>query len=503
MPRFIKTDKEYQRLMINIDLSKQIVPGSFEDTISKVIDLVDTSNFDAKIKNDLTGRPAYNPKLILKIILYAYSIGIFYSRKISKLCFDNVIMMALSENTTPDFTLIADFISTNEKEIIILFQKVLLICEENKLLGHTTFALDGCKLPSNASKEWSGTFSELSKKSEKLKNKLRKIIDQQKAEDSNPTKEEIEKHKKTTDKLNRSISKIDYFLNTEQKKISKREHENKSNITDNESAKIQTGHGVIQGYNGQALVDDKHQVIVGAEAFGTGPDNDLLEPMIEAAEKNMTSIGKNYDYFEGKTIAADTGYFSEANLKAAYDKKIDAYIPDQQFRKRDIRFKDKDKHNPKKNDKFIKEDFKFYSGKDCFICKNNRVLKKEGKVCKIKNNYYQKYIARQKDCAVCKLRNKCLRNEKTRRRTLMFHIKKIDCWTDRIFIKEMIAKIDSLSGRKKYSLRMGIVEPVFANIRIHKRLDRFTLRGKSKVNCQWLLFCLVHNIGKIMKYGKS
>ena len=69
---------------------------------------------------------------------------------------------------------------------------------------------------------------------------------------------------------------------------------------------------VIQGYNGQAFVDDKHQIIVGAEAFGTGPDNDLLEPMIEAAEKNMTSIGKSADYFEGKTIAADTGYFSEA-----------------------------------------------------------------------------------------------------------------------------------------------------------------------------------------------
>jgi transposase len=498
MPRFIKTDKEYQRLMLNIDLGKQIVPGSFEDTIFKVIDLADTSIFEAKIKNDLTGRPAYNPKILLKVILYAYSIGTFYSRKISKLCIDNVIMMALSENTTPDFTLIADFISSNEKEITLLFQKVLLICEENKLLGHTTFALDGCKLPSNASKEWSGTFSELSKKSEKLKNKLQKIIDSHKSEDSDPINGEIEKHKKATDKLNKSISKIDRFLTTEQKKIGKRDNENKSNITDNESAKIQTGHGVIQGYNGQAFVDDKHQIIVGAEVFGTGPDNDLLEPMIEVTEKNMTSIGKSADYFDGKTIAADTGYFSEANLKAASDKKIDAYIPDQQFRKRDIRFKDKDKHNPKKNDKFIKEDFKFDSEKNCFVCKNNCILKKEGKVCKIKNNYYQKYIARQKDCAACKLRKKCLRNEKTRRRTLMFHIKEID----RDFTKEMIAKIDTIEGRKKYSLRMGIVEPVFANIRIHKGLDRFTLRGKSKVNCQWLLFCLVHNIGKIMKYGQ-
>lgn len=116
MPRFIKTDKEYQRLMITIDLGKQIVPGSFEETISKVIDIIDTSIFEAKIKNDITGRPAYNPRILLKIILYAYSIGYFYSRRISKLCIDNVVMMALCENTTPDFTLIADFISSNEKK---------------------------------------------------------------------------------------------------------------------------------------------------------------------------------------------------------------------------------------------------------------------------------------------------------------------------------------------------------------------------------------------------
>ena len=140
MPRFIKTDKEYQRLMITIDLGKQILPGSFEETISKVIDIIDTSNFEAKIKNDITGRPAYNPRILLKTILYAYSIGYFYSRRISKLCIDNVVMMALCENTTPDFTLIADFISSNEKEIIVLFLKQSLPWHSNTL-QHLTWIL--------------------------------------------------------------------------------------------------------------------------------------------------------------------------------------------------------------------------------------------------------------------------------------------------------------------------------------------------------------------------
>ena len=498
MPRFIKTDKEYQRLMITIDLGKQIVPGSFEETISKVIDIIDTSIFEAKIKNDITGRPAYNPRILLKTILYAYSIGYFYSRRISKLCIDNVVMMALCENTTPDFTLIADFISSNEKEIIVLFQKVLLICEENKLLGHTTFALDGCKLPSNASKEWSGTFSELAKKSEKLKNKLEKIIDLHKSEDSNPINEEVEKHEKAAEKLNKSILKIDNFIEQEQKKIGKRSNENKSNITDNESAKMQTTHGVIQGYNGQAFVDAKHQVIVGAEVFGSGPDNNHLEPMIEVTEKNMKSIRKDEDYFEDKTLSADTGYFSENNLKYASDKKIDAYIPDQQFRKRDVRFKDKKEDHSKKSKRISREDFRYDENSDCVICPcGNKLALSKSEVI-IKNITYKKYIGKKSFCSVCPDRNKCLRNEKTRYR--VFQIAK-DI-SGREYTKEMIAKIDTPEGRKKYSLRMGIVEPVFANIRIHKGLDRFTLRGKSKVNCQWLLFCIVHNIGKIMKYGQ-
>jgi hypothetical protein len=67
----------------------------------------------------------------------------------------------------------------------------------------------------------------------------------------------------------------------------------------------------------------------------------------------------------------------------------------------------------------------------------------------------------------------------------------------------MKKKIDTPEGRKQYSRRIGIVEPVFGNIRACKRMDRFTLRGKTKVNIQWLLYCIVHNMEKILNYGKS
>lgn len=101
--------------------------------------------------------PAYDPRLLLKIAIFAYSRGITASRKIARACEENVVFMALSANTRPHFTTIADFIAGLDREMLRLFRDVLLVCDGMGLIGKEMFAIDGCKLPSNASKEWSGT----------------------------------------------------------------------------------------------------------------------------------------------------------------------------------------------------------------------------------------------------------------------------------------------------------------------------------------------------------
>lgn len=334
MAKFIKTDKIQDNVFVPFKLSEQIIEGTFEHTIQFMVkNKIDITPFIDKIKNDKTGRPAWNPKVLLKIILFAYSRGIISSRKISELCKHNVIAMALTENSTPDFTVIADFVSGMKDEITSVFINILLVIDELNLLGNTTFALDGCKLSGNASKEYSGTFSDLEKKAKKIKDKIDLLIEKHKLEDKSDIEEDSnEKKSDIVDKLQSKIDKINNFLSKNNEKIGKRYKENQSNITDNESAKMKTSHGTIQGYNGQALVDDKHQVIVAAEAFGQGSENDLLIPLIDKASENYNEIGRSDDFFEGKTIIADTGYFSEANLKKAKEEKLDAYIPDQNFR---------------------------------------------------------------------------------------------------------------------------------------------------------------------------
>ena len=103
----------------------------------------------------------------------------------------------------------------------------------------------------------------------------------------------------------------------------------------------------------------------------------------------------------------------------------------------------------------------------------------------------------------CEHRDRCLRHpERTAYRQVSF-FKGRSPNAPSSYSAKMKERIDSDEGRSLYSRRLGIVEPVFGNIRTTLRLDRFSLRGKAKVNIQWLLYCLVHNLGKVHRFGYS
>jgi len=168
MPRY-KPNEQDQLMLLPINFSDQLLPGTFEYAINDIIDNhTDLSLFDDRYNNDEKGACAYPPAILLKIILYAYSKGILYSRRIEDACKNHIIFKALSGDTTPDHSTIADFISSMKDVILPLFSDILILCDQLDLIGGKTFALDGCKLSSNAAKEWSGTFAELEKKKKSL-----------------------------------------------------------------------------------------------------------------------------------------------------------------------------------------------------------------------------------------------------------------------------------------------------------------------------------------------
>jgi transposase len=193
MPRF-KPLNYQQNSMVVINHLDQLQPGTFEYAIHHLIDeKLDISVFYPKYQNDATGRPAYDPAALLKIILFAYSKGITSSREIEWCCETNIIFKALSCDTVPHFTTIAAFVSGRRKEIESVFEQVLLICHEQGLLGNELFAIDGFKMSTNAAKEWSGTFKELQEKRDKLKRQIRHQMDEHEKLDKNESADEVRK----------------------------------------------------------------------------------------------------------------------------------------------------------------------------------------------------------------------------------------------------------------------------------------------------------------------
>ena len=501
-----------QMVMIPITLKDQLEPGTLEYAIHELVEKkIDLSVFEDRFQNDDTGAPAFNPKILLKVVLFAYSRGIIGSRPIERACGENIIFMALSCGFQPDHSTIAHFVSSMQQEIEAIFCNILLVCEELNLLGGTHLSIDGLKLPSNASKEWSGAFKELEKKRHKLQIKLQEVLSEHIRQDALAETDTFRREKQEK-RLQRQVERLDQFLQDHSPKPGKRRAEIQSNVTDNESAKMPTSHGVIQGYNAQALVDAKHQIIVHAEAFGRGQDHENLVPMLDGAKKNLQAIGKGTDYLIGKLLSADSNYHNKDNLARCKEEGLDAYIPDSHFRKRDQRFagqkRFKDGINPrkrakkqkvKKGDTFTGDDFSFDALKQSYICPHGKVLRRNAHHHRIRYRVYDIYRAHQEDCALCPFRQRCLSKAQTKRRYLVVALQS----RNPSLVEEMKAKIDTPLGKKIYSRRLAIVEPVFANIRAQKRLNRFTLRTKAKVDVQWMLFALVHNIEKIHHYGMA
>lgn len=502
-----------QLVMVPVSLEDQLMPGTLEYAINHVVEeRLDLSIFDERYRNDETGRKAISPKILIKIVLFGYSRGMLSSRSLELACNENITFMALACGQKPDHSTIAAFVSSIDIEIDQLFTKVLLICEEEGLLGGTHFSLDGIKLSSNAAKEWSGTFSDLRKKQEALNRKVKDAIlehrevDKRERGRSDTDQQRFEKRIK---KLKRKADRIEKFLSENEPKIGSGGKEIQSNVTDNESAKMATSHGVLQGYNANAIVDEKHQIVMHTEAFGKGEDSSIMETMLEGAKKKLEAAGWE-EPLKNRTISADTGYYSVKNLEACKKLEVDAYVPDPQFRKRDVRFADAGRHRrsiDKRKEKykskkrwFSVEDFEMDDRTGKLVCPAGHALYVRNRNFITADGYKAiAYQAPKTACRDCQLRSKCLLKPNTvSRQVHVFYGKRPGSITD-----EMKHKIDTPEGRRTYSKRLGIVEPVFGNIRACKRMDKFTLRGQIKVNIQWMLYCLVHNIEKIINYGKN
>ncbi|MEW6037541.1 MAG: IS1182 family transposase [Pseudomonadota bacterium] len=505
MPRFKPVHQGLK--LLPVDFDRQIQPGSFEHALCYLVDKeLDLAPFHARYKNDDEGAPAYDPAVLLKIILLAYSRGIVSSRRIEAACRENVLFIAVSGDSQPNFTTLAAFVSEMGELTAKLFAQVLTICDRQGLIGREMFAIDGVKLPAHASKAKSGTRDDFKRQLDKMEKAAEKILTKHREADTAPAApKDKQRESRTLERLQRDAKQLrDWLAKHPEDRKGASGKTVLSNLTDNESAKMATGKGVIQGYPGVSVVDEQNQIVVEAQAHGTGSEQALLMPAVEAVEGLRTPE---------TVITADAGYHSEANLERLAEAEIPAYLPDNDYRQRDARYAGQEAHRAKPDPLYDKRpqqkkaggqfqvsDFRIDPEQRTCLCPAGKALYSNGKNCNIGGRLAIKFQGAKRDCEPCTLRGQCLRKpDTTPVRQVAWFFAKAEGAPNHC--EQMKHRIDSEEGKRMITRRFATVEPVFGNLRGNKRLDRFTLRGQKKVDGQWKLYCMVHNIEKLAHHG--
>jgi len=309
--------------------------------ISDVVDHLDLSAIMKHYAGEERGYPPYHPAMMVKVLLYAYCIGVASSRKIEKHLCEDIAFRVLAANNTPDFRTISDFRKDHLKALAGLFLQILKLCQKAGLvkLGHV--ALDGTKIKANASRHKAMSYKRMKEEEARLEAEVAELL--KKAE----TVDEEEDQRYGKDKKGDELPKELAFRESRLKKIqeakkaleeeAKREAEvaassNKKhtgvlddkeqrNFTDPESHIMPAPGGkyFIQAYNAQAAVDSTHQVIVAAEVTHNPSDRGQAEPMMEIVEANTGQLPGQ--------MSADAGYFSSDAVTKLTSHGIDVYMP--------------------------------------------------------------------------------------------------------------------------------------------------------------------------------
>jgi transposase len=413
MARYKQIDTEPK--FLPVDLARQLLPGTFEHAVHHLLEhAIDLSAFDERFRNDATGAPAYPPALLLKVVLAAYAHGVVSSRGIERLCREHVTFLALCGDQPPHFTTIAAFVSTAGDAIARVFAAVVAICDREGLIGRDMFAIDGVKLPSNASKRRSGTRADFERYATKLEATAHAILRRHRAADAaSPEPPLPEKDRRRVERLRRDAQELRAWLERHpEDRRGPKGTVRQSNRTDNESAKMATGKGVLQGYTGAAAVDAKHQIIVEAQAHGTGSEQEVLLPMVDAMHQRELLAAPSL-------ITADAGYHSEDNLRALAQRQVDALIADHEMRQRDERFATQDRHRAKPaalHDKsrpaqqpdthrlFQPSDLQYDPVARTCRCPAGKSLYRKGQNLVVGNLIGEQFRAAQRDCVPCPLR---------------------------------------------------------------------------------------------------
>ncbi len=405
--------------------------------VSDVIDNLNLSAMDVVYGDEQRGQPPYDPRMMTKVLVYGYCVGVFSSRRIQQRLTEDIAFRVLAAGNAPNFRTMSDFRKIHLATLEGLFEQVLKIALEAGAMKLGRVALDGTKVKANASKHkaMAMSYDRMKEKERQIRAEVRELLAQAEAADAeedalygadqrgDELPEELQRRETRLQKIREAKRALEERARQTAEKDGKPAGEVKQvkpaakdqyNFTDPESRIMMGSDGLVQGYNAQAAVEPALQLIVGQSVTPAANDKQQIEPMVQVIEQQS---GQRPD-----ELLADSGYCSEKNLEHletadASGHKIDGYIA---------------------------------TGK-------------------------QKHGEHRQPCPRGPLPQHATRVERMKR------------------------KLQTKAGRAVYAARKTMVEPVFGQIKQARGFRQFLLRGLVKVRGEWALVCLTHNILKLYR----
>ena len=452
-----------QRGLFPQSIEEYVKPDDPVRAYDAIVESFDFWELGIELDSDKVGCPQYDPKAMLKLLVYGYSYGIRSSRKLERATYHNVSFIWLMGGLKPDHKTIAEFRRKNKEALKKVLKQCARLCIELDLIAGNTLFADGSKIRANASIK--NTWDK--KKCERYLRKIDKRIDAilsecdvvDKKEEGQSSLIEMEEELKDKKKLKSKVEKI--LKDLEEKK------EKSKNTTDSECTRINSIQGAHAGYNGQLVVDEKHGLIVNSDVVSENNDVSQFANQIEQANK---TLGKKCE-----TACADSGYADTDELEKIDKQEIKVIVPSQ---------RQASKKEPKA---FDKEKFHYDKKKDCYICPEGLVLKfryvNKDQKAKI-------YIIREKSlCFNCRYFGLCTKAKTGR--TISRLIKEE--------VRERLeAQYEEPESQEIYKLRMQKAELPFGHIKRNLNVNAFLLRGLEGVKAEMSLLASCFDVSRMI-----
>ena len=333
-----KTYRPYvpeQDLLLPPSLREWLPEDHLAFFVSDLIDQLDLSVITTVYEDEERGYPPYHPVMLTKVLVYAYCVGVFSSRRIQRRLIDDVAFRVLAAGNAPDFRTIADFRKTHLTALRGFFEQVLRLAREMGAPRVGRVALDGSKIKANASKHKAMSYGRMRDKQRQLREEVKQLLDQAEAADAAEDAEygadqrgdelpaELQRRESRLKRIREAKralearAKEEVTAKGEPTESAKPDPNVQYNFTDPESRIMKGPDGFVQAYNVQVAVDDL-QLIVGQAVTQETNDKKQLMPMITTIEQQSGDTPSQ--------LLADAGYCSDENLTAIADTTIDAYI---------------------------------------------------------------------------------------------------------------------------------------------------------------------------------